>query len=55
MTQNLFVVESQSGKEGKYVPLKKTVKEVREILDGLHDTKQEEKMMFLGSLGEYKE
>lgn len=50
MTQSFFVMEAQSGRKGEFVQLKDTVKDVRDILDGKHDDKEVEKLMFIGSL-----
>lgn len=50
MTQSFFVVENQTGRPGKFVPLSETVSDVRAILDGKHDTIDPDKFLFLGSL-----
>ena len=52
MTQSFFVAEAQTGRPGKYVPLKTTVKNVKQILDGEFDKIDEDKFLFLGSLDE---
>ena len=52
MTQNFFVTQNQTGKQGKYVPLKTTVNDVGLILDGEFDTVSEEKFLGIGSLDE---
>ena len=52
MTQNFFVTQNQTGKQGKYVPLKTTVSDVKLILDGEFDTFSEEKFLGIGSLDE---
>ncbi len=50
MTQSFFVLESQTGKEGKYVPLSETILDVRAILDGKCDTIDIDKLRNIGSL-----
>ena len=55
MTQSFFVAEAQTGRPGKYVPIKTTIKNVRQILDGEFDEIDEEKFLFLGSLDEIKQ
>lgn len=54
MTQGFFVVTNQTGREGKYVPLAETVKDVRRVLDGQYDEWNPEKFLFVGSLKELK-
>lgn len=48
MSQSFFVAASQTGREGKYVPLKQTIKDVNDILAGTYDTVNEEKFMYIG-------
>lgn len=55
MTQNLFVIESQSGIPGQYVTLKTTISDVNQILAGRYDHIPEEKFLYLGSLEEIKQ
>lgn len=50
MTQSFFVLESQTGKEGKYVPLSETVADVRSILNGECDGIDIEKLKNIGNL-----
>ena len=50
MTQAFYVVEAQTGRPGEFVPVEKTVKDVRAILDGNYDKNDPEDFMFLGSL-----
>lgn len=52
MTQSFFVAEAQTGKPGKFVPVKTTIKDVYEIMEGHYDNVDEEKFLFLGSLSE---
>jgi F-type H+/Na+-transporting ATPase subunit beta len=52
MTQSFFVAETQTGRPGKYVPVKTTIEDIRSILDGKYDTVDEDKFLFLGGLNE---
>lgn len=52
MTQSFFVAQAQTGRAGKYVESKKTVMDVKAILDGKYDAISEEKFMFIGDLSE---
>ena len=54
MTQSFFVAEAQTGRPGKYVPIKTCVSDVRQILEGKVDDIDENKFVFLGSLEEVK-
>lgn len=52
MSQSFFVAEAQSGRPGKYVPLKTTVQDVTDIMAGKYDEVTEEKFMFIGEAKE---
>ena len=52
MTQSFFVAEAQSGRSGKYVPLKDTIKNVAQILNGEVDSVDEDKFLFIGNFDE---
>lgn len=52
MTQSFFVTESQTGRKGKFVPLKTTLEDVGAILTGTYDKIPEEKFMFIGGAKE---
>ncbi|OGY23256.1 MAG: F0F1 ATP synthase subunit beta [Candidatus Woykebacteria bacterium RBG_13_40_15] len=54
MSQNLFVTAEQSGLVGKYVPIKKTISDVRDLLAGRLDNVTEEKFLNIGDLSELK-
>ncbi len=54
LSQPFFVAEVFSGIEGKYVPVKETVRGFREILDGKHDEKNEQAFYMKGSIDEVK-
>lgn len=52
MTQRFFVAEGQKLEQGSYVPIKTTVENVLEILEGRHDHVPEEKFLYVGALSE---
>ncbi len=54
-SQPMFVAEQFTGLDGRYVPLKETVRGFREILDGKHDGVPEQAFMMAGSIDEVVE
>ena len=52
MIEPFFVAEQFTGMEGKYVPLKETIRGFREILDGKHDSLPESAFLFVGTIDE---
>ena len=50
MTQDFFVAEGQTKKLGSYVPLKNTVLDVKDIIDGKFDDASSDKFLNIGSL-----
>ncbi len=52
LSQPFFVAETFTGRPGKYVPLKETVRSFKEILDGKHDAKDEGEFYMKGSIDE---
>ncbi len=52
LSQPFHVAEQFTGFEGKYVPVKDTIRGFREILDGLHDEIPEQMFLFCGSIEE---
>jgi F-type H+/Na+-transporting ATPase subunit beta len=48
LTQPFFVGEAFTGRKGKYVPVKDTVRLFKEILDGKHDSKPEQAFYMIG-------
>ncbi len=48
MTQNLYAVAQQTGKQQTYVPLVKTVSDMLRIVSGVYDTIDAEKFLFIG-------
>jgi F-type H+-transporting ATPase subunit beta len=51
-SQPFYVAEQFTGQEGRYVPLKDTVRGFRQILDGEHDDLPEQAFMMVGSIEE---
>lgn len=54
LTQPMSVAEPFTGRPGRYVPLKETVRGFREILDGKHDDKPEMAFYMVGTIDEVK-
>jgi F-type H+-transporting ATPase subunit beta len=54
-SQPFFVAQQFTGQEGRYVPLKETVRGFREILDGKHDDLPEQAFMMVGTIEEARE
>jgi F-type H+-transporting ATPase subunit beta len=54
-SQPMFVAEQFTGREGRYVPLKETVRGFREILDGKYDDLPEQAFMMAGNIDEVVE
>ncbi len=50
MTQSFFVAEAQTGRTGKFVPRKDTVKDVSDILSGVYDELTDDKFLYIGSI-----
>ena len=50
MTQDLYVVQDQSGQPGKFVKKDKTVLDVRDILAGKLDNADEDQLLYIGDL-----
>ena len=55
LSQPFSVAEQFTGMEGKYVPLKETIRGFREIIEGKHDDLPESAFLFVGSLDEVVE
>lgn len=51
-SQPMFVAQQFTGLEGRYVPLKETVRGFREILDGKHDDLPEQAFHMVGTIDE---
>ncbi len=54
LTQPFFVGEAFTGRKGKYVPIKETIKMFKEILEGKHDSKSEQAFYMVGTIEEVK-
>jgi F-type H+-transporting ATPase subunit beta len=52
LSQPFSVAEQFTGMEGKYVPLKETIRGFREIIDGKHDSLPESAFLFVGTIDE---
>jgi F-type H+-transporting ATPase subunit beta len=55
LSQPFSVAEQFTGMEGKYVPLKETIRGFREIIEGRHDDLPESAFLFVGSIDEVVE
>ena len=55
LSQPFSVAEQFTGMEGKYLPLKETVRGFKEILDGKHDAIPEHMFLFAGGIDEVVE
>jgi len=55
LSQPFTVAEQFTGMEGRYVPIKETVRGFREILDGKHDGLPESAFLFAGTIDEVVE
>ena len=52
LSQPFSVAEQFTGMQGKYVPLKETIRGFREIIEGKHDDLPESAFLFVGSIDE---
>ena len=55
LSQPFSVAEQFTGMEGRYVPVKETIRGFREILDGKHDDLPESAFLFVGTIDEVVE
>lgn len=55
LTQPFFVGEQFTGRPGRYVAVKDTIKGFKEILDGKHDSKSEQAFYMKGTIEEVKD
>ena len=55
LSQPFFTAAQFTGREGRYVPLRETVRGFREILDGKHDDLPEQAFYMVGSIDEVVE
>lgn len=54
-SQPFFVAAQFTGRDGRYVPLRETVRGFREILEGMHDDLPEGAFMMVGTIEEARE
>ena len=52
LSQPMFVAEAFTGQEGRYVPVKETVRGFKEILEGTHDSLPEQAFYMVGTIEE---
>jgi F-type H+-transporting ATPase subunit beta len=52
LSQPMFVTEVFTGRKGKYVPIKETVRSFKEILEGKHDSLPEQAFYMVGTVEE---
>ena len=52
LSQPMFVTEAFTGRKGKYVPIKETVRSFKEILEGKHDSLPEQAFYMVGTVEE---
>lgn len=52
LSQPFFVAEQFTGMQGKYVPVKETIRGFKEIIDGKHDNLPESAFLFVGTIEE---
>ena len=55
LSQPFSVAEQFTGYQGKYVPLKETIRGFKEIIEGLHDDLPESAFLFAGTIDEVVE
>ncbi len=55
LSQPMFVAEAFTGRTGRYVPVKETVRGFKEILDGRHDALPEQAFYMVGTIDEVVE
>ncbi|WP_138203920.1 F0F1 ATP synthase subunit beta [Haloimpatiens lingqiaonensis] len=55
LSQPFSVAEQFTGMQGKYVPIKETIRGFKEILEGKHDDLPETAFLFVGTIEEAKE
>ena len=54
LSQPMFVAEAFTAKPGKFVPLEETIRGFKEILEGIHDDKNEQAFYMIGGIDEVK-
>lgn len=51
-SQPFSVAEQFTGMKGKYVTLRETIRDLKEILDGKHDNLPDQAFLYVGSIDE---
>jgi F-type H+-transporting ATPase subunit beta len=51
-SQPFYVAETFTGREGRYVPVKETIRGFKEILEGQHDNLPEQAFYMVGTIDE---
>jgi F-type H+-transporting ATPase subunit beta len=52
LSQPFFVAETFTGRPGRYVPLRETIRGFREVVDGQHDALPEQAFYMVGTIDE---
>ena len=52
LSQPFSVAEQFTGMQGKYVPIKETIRGFKEIIEGKHDDLPESAFLFVGTIDE---
>ena len=52
LSQPFSVAEQFTGMQGRYVPIKETIRGFREIIEGKHDSLPESAFLFVGTIDE---
>ena len=55
LSQPFSVAEQFTGMQGKYVPLKETIRGLKEIIEGKHDDLPESAFLFAGTIDDVLE
>ena len=55
LSQPFSVAEQFTGMQGKYVPLKETIRGFKEIIEGKHDDRPESAFLFAGTIDDVLE
>ena len=52
LSQPFFVAEQFTGMQGKFVPIKETIRGFKEIIEGKHDDLPESAFLYVGTIDE---
>lgn len=50
MTQSFYVTEAQTGRKGEFVSLVSTIQDVKDIVNGVYDSLEPEKLLYVGTM-----